>query len=256
MSNPIMVFHQFAQADADTGASRSLLDYIRSGREVGLVIILLSLVALGLIITQLLRLRSGSLAPPELVTALDASLKKGDIRASVELCRRPEHASFLARVFDTALVRCARSPFGFLELKGSIEEAGQQEVSRLLRGIDFIGVIAAIAPMLGLLGTVVGMVGAFDTLNITEGAAKPGQLAGSISTALITTVMGLLVAIPATAAHAFLRNRVDRLADAVGATCEQLASHLAHSGAKPAQPGAQRAPQGAGPARTQRSPSP
>ncbi|VAX38857.1 MotA/TolQ/ExbB proton channel family protein, partial [hydrothermal vent metagenome] len=129
---------------------------------------------------------------------------------------------------------CSRSPFGLLELRTALEEAGQQEVARLHRSTDAIGLIASVTPMLGLLGTVVGMVGAFDTLSVSEGVAKPDQLAGNISVALITTVLGLVVAIPCTAVYSYLRNRVDSLVADIGDLIEELASHVEQGAGTPA----------------------
>jgi biopolymer transport protein ExbB len=77
--------------------------------------------------------------------------------------------------------------------------------------------------MLGLLGTVVGMVGAFNTISSTEGFARPDQLAGDISQALVTTLMGLILAIPATAAFTYFRNRIDHFASEIGTIVEDLA---------------------------------
>lgn len=216
-------------------ATRSLLEYIHAGGSIGYVIILLSLIGLGLIIAQFIFLQRQRLAPPEQVQSLDQMLQSGRIRDAIAYCRSDEHDSFLTRVIGAALERCTRSSFGFLELRTALEEAGQHEVARLQRATDGIGLIAAIAPMLGLLGTVVGMVGAFETISVTEGTARPGQLAGSISVALITTVQGLIVAIPCTAAYTFLRNRIDEVASRIAETIEGLAAHLEQGGAEPAQ---------------------
>ena len=136
-----------------------------------------------------------------------------------------------------------RSPFGALELKGALEEAGQEQVARLYRSTDGLGLIAAIAPMLGLLGTVVGMVGAFDTLSAAEGFARPDQLAGDISKALVTTLMGLTLAIPCMAAFTYFRNRIDSLASSIALQVDEMAAHLegadVHTAppARPATPG-------------------
>ncbi|GJM19874.1 MAG: biopolymer transporter ExbB [Phycisphaeraceae bacterium] len=229
-------------AQAET-QSKSLVDYIADGGQIGMIIILLSLVAITLIVAQFLQVRSARLAPPEAVSELDRFLSAGDVDHAIAYTENPDHNSFLARVMSSALVRCSRSPFGFLELRSAIEEAGQRETAKLYRLTDAIGLIAAIAPMLGLLGTVVGMVGAFDTLTLADGPARPDQLAGNISQALVTTVLGLIVAIPATAAHTFLRNRVDALTTDVGEIIEDLAAHLeSASGAKPTGAPAQGAP--------------
>lgn len=229
-------------ASADAEGGKTLLEYIQSGGGIGYVIILLSLFAVGLIVTQLIRVRMERMAPRDFVLGLDSRLRKGDVKGAIEFCSQPDNESFLSRVFRTALTRCARSPFGFLELKGALEESGQMEVARLQRSNDTIGVVASIAPMLGLLGTVVGMVGAFDTLSAAEGVAKPDRLAGSISTALMTTVMGLLVAIPCTAAYAYLRGRIDTLASKVAEVTEELAQHLDQNAARKPRAGGQPAP--------------
>lgn len=213
---------------------KSLFAYLQDGGQIGWMIVLLSIVAIALIVAQLVQVRLARLAPPESVQALDELLSRGDTRGAIEHCEGLGHGSFLTRVVGAALVRCSRSPFGFLELRGALEEAGQREVARLYRLTDAVGLIASVAPMLGLLGTVVGMVGAFDTITLSEGPAKPDQLAGNISVALITTVLGLIVAIPCTAAYTFLRNRVDALTSDVGDTIEDLASHLEGASGQPA----------------------
>ncbi|MEL7471851.1 MAG: MotA/TolQ/ExbB proton channel family protein [Planctomycetota bacterium] len=210
--------------DAATG--KSLFDYIASGREVGLVILGLSLVAMGFIIAGLIRIRLRTLAPQPIVDELTAHLRAGRVREAARFCSDAANDTFLTRIFKRALVRCARSPFGFLEIRTAIEESGRAETDRLHRSIEPIGVIAAVAPMLGLLGTVIGMVGAFDTISDTEGVARPSELAGSISIALITTVMGLIVAILCTPLFALLRSRADHLAGEIAQISEELAGYL------------------------------
>jgi len=209
---------------ADTG--KSLLEYIAQGGWIGLIIIILSFIAVVMIVAQLVRVRRHALAPPDAVETLDRHLSAGDVDAAIAFCDDADNDSFLTRVMGAALVRCNRSPFGFLELKAALEEVGQLQVARLHRLTDGINLVASIAPMLGLLGTVVGMVGAFDAIQAADGPVRPDALAGSISQALITTVLGLIVAIPCTAAYTYLRTRIDALADEVGEVIEDLAAHL------------------------------
>lgn len=217
-------------APAAEEPSKSLLDHVISGGPIGFAIIMISFVLLGLIVFHLIQIRASKMAPPAIIGALDRLLASGDIKGATAYCQDPENDCFLTRVFGSALTRCARSPFGFLELRSALEEAGQEHVSRYYRAVDGIGLIAAVAPMLGLLGTVVGMVGAFETISTTEGFAKPDELAGSISVALITTVLGLIVAIPATAVFTFFRNRIDSLASHVAEVTEDVSTHLESSG--------------------------
>lgn len=242
-----MMSSLLAQADAPT--QKSLLDHVISGGPIGYAIILLSFVAVVLIIAHLVQVRASKMAPPEVVQSLDQLLKKNDMDGAMAYCQAPENDCYLTRVFGAALVRCSRSPFGFLELRSALEESGQEETARLHRSTDGIGLIASVAPMLGLLGTVVGMVGAFETISLTEGVARPDELAGSISVALITTVLGLLVAIPATAVFTFFRNRIESLVTEVSQVTEELSAHL--EGASGAQ-GAPKRP----PAQPQRRPQP
>ncbi len=218
-----------AQA-AEPSSGRSLLQYIHGGGYIGYVIILLSVVAVALTVANLIRLRLVRLAPPEQVEVLRRLVRENQVARAGEFCRAEENESFLTRVFGAALARCQRSPFGMLEIRSALEESGRAEVDRLQRTNDVIGLIAAVAPMLGLLGTVVGMVGAFETISETEGAAKPYQLAGSISLALITTVQGLVVAIPCTAVQSHFRGRVERLAAEVAQITEDLALTLEAGG--------------------------
>lgn len=252
-----------AQDQAPTQSSTSLLEHVASGGPIGYAIIVLSFMAMALIVTHIIQIRASRLAPPEVVHRLDVMLRDNNVAGAIKFCQTPENDSFLTRVFGSALVRCSRSPFGFLELRSSLEEAGQEQVARLYRSTDGIGLIASVSPMLGLLGTVVGMVGAFDTIARTEGFAKPDQLAGSISVALITTVLGLCVAIPCTAIFSYFRNRIDHFASEVSNVIEELAVHLESQtgdrqpAARRPGPAAKQAPrQAANPAAVQQGPTP
>jgi biopolymer transport protein ExbB len=226
-------------AAVPSGSEKTLLTYIAESREVGLLIIVLSLFVTAVIITQLFSIRLGRLAPDDHIDNLDRLLAAHDVRGAIEYCEADGNRSFLTRVLGGALIRCARSPFGYLELKNAVEELGEQEVARLQRMTDIVGLVASIAPMLGLLGTVVGMVGAFDTISAVEGPVRPDNLAGNISEALITTVMGLIVAIPCTAIYTFLRNKIDALVAEIGEIIERLTTHIEHHQSQPA-PAAQR----------------
>lgn len=218
---------QAAAAPAPTG--RTLWQYIAAGGPIGFVIIALSVVAVTLIILQFLRVRREKLLPQPLILELDRLLQANDIKGAIDTCRMEQNDSFLARVIGSALERCSRSPFGFLELRSALEEAGQRETDRLYRSTDGVGLIAALGPMLGLLGTVVGMIGAFGAIGDTESSARSQQLAAFMSIALVTTAEGLLVAIPCTAAFTIFRRRIDRLVSEAGEVIELLASRLESS---------------------------
>jgi biopolymer transport protein ExbB len=223
-------------------ASKSLWQYIQGGGLIGYVIIGLSVVAVAMAIVQIVRLRREKLAPPAMVEAIERGMAQGDTKGVMQFCNQPENDVFICRVVGQALARCNRSPFGMLELRTALEEAGAGETVRLSRPNDAIALIASIAPMLGLLGTVVGMVGAFDTIAGTQGAAKPADLAGYISIALITTVQGLVVAIPCTAAHSYFRGRIEKSVGEVAGIAEGLAADAEQRTDKPAPRAAAPAP--------------
>lgn len=226
----------FAQAPIEAGVRRSmsLLEQVNSGGVIGYVIILLSFVAVALIVVHLVRIREQALAPHAIVDELDRMLRRGDVDGALAACRAEDNRCFLTSVLEAGLSRYRRSPFGALELKGALEEAGQEQIARLYRSTDALALIAGVAPMLGLLGTVVGLTGAFSTIAGTEGFARPDQLAGDISLALVTTILGLTLAIPLTAVVTFFRNRIDALAGTVASVVDDLAAHVE----QPAQPSA------------------
>jgi len=216
-----------ASGQASTPAaesSRTLFQYIKEGGVIGAILIFLSVVALTLLIMHLIQVRRAQLIPVEDATELQRLFRENDIQGAIRYCEQRE--SFLTRVFGSALVRCSRSPFGFMEIRTALEEAGQREADRLNKSIDWIGLIAAVAPMLGLLGTTIGMIGAFNSIGQLEGAARSRELAGFMSLALVNTAEGLAVAIPCTAAFSMLRRRLDRLVADAGEVVENLAVYI------------------------------
>src|SRR5690606_17418676 len=116
--------------------------------------------------------------------------------------------SFVGKLMSAALSEAAS---GFGAMERAVEEAGDAETSRMLRPVEYLNVIGNIAPMLGLFGTVYGMIRAFETLVAEGGKADPTTLAAGISTALVTTFWGLIVAMPALACYALVRNKIDAL---------------------------------------------
>jgi biopolymer transport protein ExbB len=235
MGDVLVMFKPGIVLAQSEGVHRSLLEYVMQGGVIGLIILIISLVAVGMIGAQFLRVRMIRMAPEDLIEDLRPVLEARNVQAAIHLCDEHETKSFLSRVLGLSLTRAARSPFGMLELRSTVEEIGQLETDRLYRLTDGIGLIASIAPMLGLLGTVVGMVGAFDAITMADGPARPDELAGSISQALITTVLGLIVAIPCTSAYTYLRNRIDHLTTEIGEVIDELIAPVESANAQKAQ---------------------
>jgi biopolymer transport protein ExbB len=205
----------FAQA-GDGIARISVWDQVKSAGGIGWSIILLSITMFALVIEHLISIRLSVLMPPGLVATLQEFLEKRRYREAVQACR--ELPSAFSSVILAALTRLQRG-------QAAMEEGGRQAVDeegvRLFQKVGYVALIGNISPMLGLLGTVVGMIRAFHVI-ATQPNPNPADLAGGISQALVTTYMGLVVAIPAIFFHAFFRNRVERSLGEMNLTAEDL----------------------------------
>ncbi len=211
-----------AGTDRPEPRSRTLLDTIADGGMVGLLIMLLSLGSVGFMVEHGLTIRKSVLMPEPVLEELDQLLSQGRIDEAVDACRAPQNQSLVASVVLAGLERYRGSEFGFAEYKAAVEEAGEDQTGRLYRKTEVLGLIGSIAPMLGLMGTVLGMITAFNTIAASGGAAKPDELAGGIGQALVTTLMGLVVAIPTMVAFSYYRNRIDSLVAEAGKRVEQI----------------------------------
>ncbi|MCA9289021.1 MAG: MotA/TolQ/ExbB proton channel family protein [Phycisphaerales bacterium] len=209
---------------AATQASESitLWTYITDGGPLSIVFIALSITALGLIIRNIIMLRITRLAPRGIVSRLEELLAARNLGGALAFSREEENACFVTSVMESAITRVARSEFGMMEFRNAVEESAQGEADELHRMNDHIGIIAAIGPMLGLLGTTIGMIGAFRTIGTLEGAQRSNELATFMSMALVNTAEGLVIAIPCTVAFSLFRRRVDVLLRKMGMDLERL----------------------------------
>jgi biopolymer transport protein ExbB len=202
--------------------TRTLLDTLKDGGLTGAIILLLSVVSVGFIVEHSLTIRKQVLMPDAVVASLDQLIGEGRVDEAIEACQRPENHSLFAHVVLAGLERYKGSEFGFAEYKAAVEEAGEDQTAKLYRKTEVLGVIGAIAPMLGLLGTVSGMIKCFNTIAGMGGMAKPDDLAAGIGEALVTTLEGLVVAIPTMVAFSYFRNRIDSLIAEAGKRVEQI----------------------------------
>lgn len=182
-----------------------MLELIQAGGWLMLPIILCSIIALGIVGERLWTLRRNRVNPPHLAAEVWQWLRKGEL--TPDHIKALRNNSPLGRILAAAL----QQRHGERELiKEAVEDTGRQVVHQLDRYLNTLGTIASITPLLGLLGTVIGMVRVF--MAITEhGVGDPGVLAGGIYEALLTTAAGLTVAIPSLIAYRYLRGRVDEL---------------------------------------------
>ncbi len=195
---------------AEATAVGGFWSIVFSGGWVGALIVLtllvLSLVAAYLIIEQIFALRRGEVMPKGLADEVRQLLAQGKLPEADGACRK--RPSPLAFVLISGLTEL---DFGWQAVEKSMEDAVAELAAKLYRKIEYLSVIGNIAPMCGLLGTVTGMIMAFQQVAVTQGTAGAAQLAEGIYSALVTTVAGLVVAIPSLGAFAVLRNRVDQL---------------------------------------------
>jgi biopolymer transport protein ExbB len=168
-------------------------------------ILLASVVALGLILERAWSLRRARVLPPGVVEEIEQLVQRRELTA--ERLRAISLRSPLGRVLAAGLAPYAISRE---EMKARIEDAGRHVAHELECCLTTLGTIAVISPLLGLLGTVVGMIMTFDVIT-SQGLGRPSDLAGGISTALLTTAAGLIVAVPSVIAHRAFRAQVDRL---------------------------------------------
>jgi len=171
-----------------------------------MLIMLLSIAAAALVIEHVMTIRAAVLMPPGLAEEVHQLLAAGKVSPADQRCRM--EPSFLAHVLGAGLTE---ADGGWPAMEKAMEDATAEQSARLFRKIEYLSVIGNIAPMMGLLGTVIGMIVAFRQVADTQGAARAADLAEGIYLALVTTVEGLIVAIPSLAAFAVFRNRVDHL---------------------------------------------
>lgn len=196
---------------AEHHAPETFLEIVFSGGVVGVIImsliILCSIAVVALTAEQLLTLRTSVLMPAGLRERIQQYLANGNLKGAFQACEA--QPSFLAFLVRTSL---AEAESGWTAMEKALEDATAEQTARLMRRIEYLSVIGNIAPMLGLLGTVVGLLFAFQEVASTQGVARAADLADGIYHALVSTVSGLIVAIPSLAVYAALRNRVDQLA--------------------------------------------
>ena len=179
-----------------------MLELIKSGGLLIWPILLCSVVSLSIICERFWTLRTEKIIPPKLVPQVWSMYKKNQVDGSK--IRMLQTNSPLGAILAAGLVN---RKYGREMMRISLEEAGRQVVNELERFLNTLGTIASITPLLGLLGTVVGMIKVFALIT-SSGVGDPGVLAGGISEALITTAAGLSVAIPSLMFYRYFEGRV------------------------------------------------
>jgi len=182
-----------------------VIEFIQQGGVIMYLLLAVSVLALTVIFERAWSLRRSEVIPLDDIQGMEVAVRNGDVNRALQVCRQRNTA--MGRILTVAL---ENSGVRRAVMKEILEEAGRQEVAKMERFIGVLGLIAAMAPLLGLLGTVVGMIEVFQQISLV-GVGKADALAGGISKALNTTAAGLTVAIPSLIAHRFFEARVDQL---------------------------------------------
>ena len=208
----------------------TLMELMRMGGWLMYVLGALSVLGLALILYYAVVLRVRNIAPPAQVLRLRELLKERRIRDAREFCGQQ----------PTTLAAVAAAGLDFLKenpearpgvLKEVMESEGARQAGRLQNMIHYLVDLSAVAPMVGLLGTVIGMLKAFNSVAFDLAKARPMELAAGVGQALITTIAGLIVAIPAMMAYSWFRGRVIKLTGQLEAAATDLLATLESKGA-------------------------
>lgn len=212
-------------AAAPVQADTSLWQVLVSGGPVMIPLGFLSVAAVALIVIYLFTLRRGAIVTKRYMTAADALLRKRDYLGLLAISNR--HREAVAQIMQRTLDFITQHPEATLaEAREIAETEGTRQAAALNQRITYLADIGAIAPMLGLFGTVLGMIKSFSVVASDIVASRPIMLAEGVSEALVTTAAGLVIGIPAMAAYAFFRGRVQSLIAELEAASTRLMALL------------------------------
>jgi biopolymer transport protein ExbB len=183
----------------------SLFEVVLKGGWIMLFIFIASLVAITIIVDRYLVIKKSRSNIPAFLIKIRGLLKKNDIDSAINFCLEFKTPS--ANIVKKGL---KKFNFGHERVKEAIESAGRQEINKLEKGLSVLATIAGVAPLLGFLGTVTGMISAFMRIEDLQGAANPSDLAGGIWEALLTTAFGLAVGIIAYTFYNYLVNAINK----------------------------------------------
>jgi biopolymer transport protein ExbB len=188
----------------------------------------LSAASIGLIGTMAMTNQRKSIVPRGVVDEVRRLMTTGNYRETLTLTSQDK--SYFSQVMNAGL---REANHGFTAVIRSLEQTSDELTTRRLRQIEYLNVLGQVSPMIGLFGTVYGMILAFQAIVASGGDADPIQLAGGIGTALTTTFWGLLVAIPALAGYAIIRNKIDELTTEATLAAEEVLNQFRPRASKP-----------------------
>ncbi len=217
------------EGDAVDAPQRNLLSwaYEALGPGYSIIFLVISFTLVALIVMNILTARRENIVPTALVEGFENDLNEKRYQEAYDLAKNDE--SFLGKVLSAGL---AKLSVGYPQAIEAMQEVGEEEAMKMEHRLSYISLIGSLAPMVGLFGTVHGMIKSFSVIANSSTTPKPAELAKGISTALFTTLIGLAIAIPAIAFFGILRNRLQQLVLEVGILSEGLMGRFQNVGKK------------------------
>lgn len=215
------------EGDDEEDGGTTYLSWMFDALGISYMIIFLSLsfTLVALFVMNFLTARQENVCPLALIEDFELHLDGKQYQEAYELARNDD--SFLGNVLSAGLEKLQS---GYSQAIEAMQEVGEEENMKLEHRLSYMALIGTISPMVGLFGTVHGMINAFKVIASGQGTPKPTELAEGISTALFTTLVGLAIAIPAIAVYNILKNRVATLVLQVGITSEGLMGRFENVG--------------------------
>lgn len=217
------------EAASEAAPQESMLGwfYRSLGWRYSIAFLVLSFLLVALLVMNILGTRRDTIVPVGLVEGFEQLLNEKKYQEAYELAKNDE--SFLGQVLSAGLAKLSA---GYPQAIEAMQEVGEEENMKLDHRLGYIALIGSLSPMVGLLGTVDGMVQSFRVIATSSATPKASELANGISMALITTLVGLVLAIPAVAIYNILKNRAARLVLEAGIVSEGLMSRFSSVGGK------------------------
>jgi len=217
---------QQGEAGAKIDESISIIDQIKQGGQTMWVLGLLSVSWFALVVYNTLKIKEHQFLQTEVVKQLQDPLDDLHIERAKALCE--ENPGTITNILGAGLDRIRSDEIDLVAIEKAMEDKSTEEMAGPFVYINYLNVIAGVSPMVGLLGTVIGMVKAFHSI-AAEGMGKPELLAGNISEALITTATGLIIAIPALISYFYFKNKYGKLSSRVSRILGDLYYSLVHA---------------------------
>jgi len=241
MASPIAAWAQEGGGAAPPRETKSWIEwFLESNGVIGLFILVMSVWMISVLIQLAIQFRPEVAMPPEIALRCDDMLAQKDFKGIYELVKADD--SFFSRVLNTGI---SELPSGLAEARDGMERFGESIIIGMEKKISILAVLGTLGPMIGLIGTLSGMIKSFSVIARSGQGLDPGEIAGGISEALLLTFEGVFLSIPAIFFYSFFKNKIAMISTAVMLRSDEFLRHFAHqarSKSAPAAAGARPAP--------------